>query len=410
MGITPLIADMLICEHKYRPLPPVVHLMGRQTIHFSHDFALRLFRTRGIEPYDVTPELDTSTIGAQSNHSEFITDETFFKMIGVQEVRAIDVSDYEGADIIINFNEPIDKKHENSCDFIYGGSVLDNIFNPAEYMRNISRMLKQGGRIIEQNLFTMKYHPYILMSPAWFFDYFVISRFDDVKTYIVDNCNIYFADQQAHQEFFSDFGDPRGGDIGVIVLAEKGADSRTELIPNQDQYRLDREWNDFRSNLDHIRNSNRPVVRFSNPEPIDFARTPLRNAYGYEFVGVFRPFDGDEFVELNTNSDGSPDGIVIVEATYGLNTLHAALSKPALMPVYRGNVTSRMAYICNGMSEVDILISVNDLGDPAPDIGKDLTVTYYYANDPERRLRDIHVPAEAHGQRMRIPPFNRVQK
>jgi hypothetical protein len=409
MGITPLFADMLICEHKHRPLPRVVHLMGRQTIHFSHEVALQLMQARGVEPHDVTPELDTSTAGAQSDSSDFITDETFFKMLGVEEVRAIDVSNYEGADIIVNLNEPIEEKYENLCEFIYGGSVLDNIFNPVEYIRNVSRMLRIGGRLLEHNNFTMNYHPYVILPAYWYLDFFVINRFKDVKIYIADNCNVYFVSQNEYQKFFSNFGNPTGDDTNVIVLAEKGANASTDKIPNQDQYRPASEWKNFRGNLAHIDQSCRPVVRFSDPEPIDFARTPLKNANGYEFVGVFRPCEPSKFTKLDPSIGGEPSGIVVVEATYGLNTLFTSLPKPALTPVFRGNVTSRMAFMCNGKGEVDIEISANDLGDPAPEVGKDLTVTFYYTNDPERRLKNIYISAEAHGKRLCIPPFDPLQ-
>jgi hypothetical protein len=54
---------------------------------------------------------------------------------------------------------------------------------------------------------------------------------------------------------------------------------------------------------------------------------------------------------------------------------------------------------------VEMTVDVTELGDPAPDLSKALEVYYIYLDDPAKTLREIHVAAEAHGQKLRIPPF-----
>src|SRR5579872_5888358 len=105
MGITQQHAVMIIKEHLYRPLPKRIHLLGRQTMYFDYPTAIALCRSWGCEPRAVDVELDNATLGSKSTPGDHISDTTFFKMLGADEVLAIDHSDYEGADIIINLND-----------------------------------------------------------------------------------------------------------------------------------------------------------------------------------------------------------------------------------------------------------------------------------------------------------------
>src|SRR5215471_18899596 len=55
-----------------------------------------------------------------------------------------------------------------SVDFLFGGSVLDNIFDPATYMVNVSKLLRPGGRVFDQNIISQVHHPYLLVTPHGF--------------------------------------------------------------------------------------------------------------------------------------------------------------------------------------------------------------------------------------------------
>jgi hypothetical protein len=106
-----------------------------------------------------------------------------FLLLGVEKIRAIDHFDFEGADIILDLNEPISADLAGTAEFICGGSVLDNVFDPAIYIKNIARLLASGGRLIDQNLISVHFHPYLIASPAWYFDYFILNWFADCEVY-----------------------------------------------------------------------------------------------------------------------------------------------------------------------------------------------------------------------------------
>ena len=63
MGIGGLHAQLIALEHKYRPLPATVHLLGRQTVYLTVEDAANLIRACGVEPQHASIELDVETRG-----------------------------------------------------------------------------------------------------------------------------------------------------------------------------------------------------------------------------------------------------------------------------------------------------------------------------------------------------------
>ncbi len=57
---------------------------------------------------------------------------TINRMLNFSEVKAVDVSDFEGAEVIINLNKPLPNHLESTCDLLVDGSTLDNIFDRCE--------------------------------------------------------------------------------------------------------------------------------------------------------------------------------------------------------------------------------------------------------------------------------------
>src|SRR5262245_35009075 len=106
MGIGPLNAELIVREHLRRPLTEIVHLVGRRTIDLRCEQGLALVRGLGVEPKPVPVEIDQKTLGARTAQRALISDRTFFGLLGVSQVLAIDQSDYEGAEIIVDLNRP----------------------------------------------------------------------------------------------------------------------------------------------------------------------------------------------------------------------------------------------------------------------------------------------------------------
>ena len=404
MGITPFHAELIIREHRRKKLPETVHLIGRQTVLLTLEQALGRLRAAGVDPAATVIEVDQQTRGALAAQQEFISDRTFFGLMGVRNVRAIDYTDYEGADIILDLTKPLPASHGATVDFLFGGSVLDNIFDPTTYLKNVSQLLRPGGRLFEQDIISQHHHPYCLITPAWILDYFVVNAYAHCSVYICEDSSAGFVHlyglRPDSDDIISDFGPPRGGlSMGVVAIAEKGEVSTGDAVPIQDQYRSADDHARYRSQLLAMEGRD-DFFTFPTPTRLELCRLGTRTSKSFRYLGVIRP--PGVHPEL-TEEGGDVRGLRIFQATYGGNCSDMKLAKGGVSAVYAGNVTEVLACLFNGMDSHAWCVDVNVIGDPAPQCGKDLEVLYSDLSEGVPRLRRAYIPAEASGRVLALP-------
>jgi SAM-dependent methyltransferase len=211
MSIFPAVIEELKRENAFRPIAGDVLLIGRQTVEGSTLTDTELFQQ--------FPEVVT--------------------------VNALDVSAYEGADIVWDLNVELPDRYASICDFIFDGSCLDNVFDPAMAIRSLSKMLRPGGRMMLVEHGTAIQGAVLCFSPEWFFDFFAANGYEDcwIKLFAFPN-GIYGGPwvpipwEPYHR------GEPVSatpgtliGDFVSVVVAEKRKDSTSDKIPIQAQYR-----------------------------------------------------------------------------------------------------------------------------------------------------------------------------
>lgn len=175
---------MLLHEHLYRPILGNIVTIGRNSVELDGDGMDRLMESMGVPKREgVTYEIDTDTMGSNKDF-ERITQESFFAAFTDATVESLDINDYEKATIICDLQGRIPWKYRKYADFIYDGGSLDNIFDPAASLKNISRMLKPGGRVFTSNNGGPHPTSYLKFSADWFMDFFAINNYEDCKTYI----------------------------------------------------------------------------------------------------------------------------------------------------------------------------------------------------------------------------------
>lgn len=76
------------------------------------------------------------------------TTNDFFHLLGAEEVSAMDISDYEGATILHDLNQPIGDELEEKFTFVLDGGTLEHIFNFPNALSNAMKMVKVGGHLI----------------------------------------------------------------------------------------------------------------------------------------------------------------------------------------------------------------------------------------------------------------------
>lgn len=195
----------------------------------------------------VTVNYDTSTLEGKLHGSRFIDDRSFFALFSDVNVRSIDVSGYEGADIVHDLNTPIPDHLAGKFDFVFDGSCFDNMFNPACGIMNAGRLLRAGGRVMMGEHGSLYPYAYLMYSPEWFNDYFVANRFAYCRPGIAiwDDGGIYmdmYLWDPVHQD---KTGKWRYGhshiqtkrNVSIGVMAEKGEHSTWDRMPIQAIYR-----------------------------------------------------------------------------------------------------------------------------------------------------------------------------
>jgi hypothetical protein len=200
------------------------------------------------------------------------------------------VSDYEKADIVCNLEDPLPEELRGCADFVFDGGSLDNIFNPAAALQNMSRMLRPGGRILAVNTGGPHSSAYLKFSPDWFMDYFAVNDYTDAKVYVChypNTVDLTISEQRAGNRFnrsphsaviysFNPYVVNAGGAgydasmletsarFEVACIAEKGPDSTDDRNPIQKNYRVD-PWHKERCLTSVRRFLDSPRPLFSNP-------------------------------------------------------------------------------------------------------------------------------------------------
>jgi hypothetical protein len=290
MAIPAPLAEFILLEHARRPLEGHVLSLGRQTILFDKATLYSLMDAYSINRLSNEVAIDKVTFEArQSIEQSFITDDSFYAAFTGSSYEIMDVTDYEGATIIHNLCQSVPDELMGRFDFIFNGSVLDNIFDPAAAMRHITQMLSPHGRVMHIEMASNLLFEYLIYSPDWFLDYYVVNGFRNCRIYVCTFNNVEelkFGPWQVYAYR------PRGdGNVGVslrevvtahavlIVVAERWPSSTFDKMPIQWCYRDDSMKKIF---LERYAN-------FENTQPFCFRFAPsnynLASADGFSYLG-----------------------------------------------------------------------------------------------------------------------------
>lgn len=251
-------------EHAYRPICGDVVFIGRQTTYFTPGELVALLRSYGHAVDATAIEIDRTTTNRQQGHEgkQLVTDRSVFRALGIESIRALDVSDYEDAEIVHDLNEPLPPHLHGCADFVVDGSTLDNVFDPAMCLRNMAALLRPGGRLVTLNAYTTLQTAYTLCSPPWYLDYFVENGFVDCRVYVIvgrrGRKNAFWLDPGYIDRARSGtLGFSARGNVFIVALAERGPNSTTDRSPVQQVYRSAANWVDYAARLRPVLTSER---------------------------------------------------------------------------------------------------------------------------------------------------------
>ncbi len=139
MGVDYVSAKKLIQFAQSRGLGKRVLMLGRHKLNVKER---------------LTPALDglCAELGLPVRYADFVQEdgyaETFFRRLGAERVDTLDLSDFEGANILHDLNDPVPDDLEGRFDLIFDGGTSEHIFDVATCMDNLGRMLAPGGVLV----------------------------------------------------------------------------------------------------------------------------------------------------------------------------------------------------------------------------------------------------------------------
>ena len=73
--------------------------------------------------------------------------EPFFETLGATQIDSLDFSDFEGARLVHDLNQPIPSDWREKFDVVFDGGTLEHVFNFPVALRNSMELLREGGRL-----------------------------------------------------------------------------------------------------------------------------------------------------------------------------------------------------------------------------------------------------------------------
>src|SRR5437016_11741295 len=110
MAIPEMIARAILQEHRYRPIDGAGMLIGRQTMPYSVEQAAQFMREEGValRPcVDIASPILIDTTTRHGKGQGYISDVGFFSLFSDIAIRTLDVTEYEGAEIVHDMHDPI---------------------------------------------------------------------------------------------------------------------------------------------------------------------------------------------------------------------------------------------------------------------------------------------------------------
>ena len=170
---------LLLMEHVRNPFVGPVLTYGKQAMNIGYEGMLQMFGALNLQPH---PE---GTI-APPPPDEYIDFARFVKLLGLGEPQTLDVSNYEGAEIIADLNLPVPPEFAGRYGWVVDGGTIEHVFDLRQGMRNTADLLRPGGRVVHMSP-SNNYvnHGFVQLSPAFYHDYYVANGFEDVRGIMV---------------------------------------------------------------------------------------------------------------------------------------------------------------------------------------------------------------------------------
>jgi SAM-dependent methyltransferase len=188
-------------------------------------------------------DLRARGLARRRGHATYVSDELLFAALGFQSCDSADVSDFEGATVIHDFNQPgLAGAARKQFDFVFDGGTIEHVFHVPNMMRNIFDVTKIGGFVLHAAPSNNHCdHGFYQFSPTFFHDWYAangwtIKRADFFKYAIAHNVPWEFTPYTPGSLDPISFGGLDSALYGIMFCAQKTGASTWDRIPQQSFY------------------------------------------------------------------------------------------------------------------------------------------------------------------------------
>lgn len=188
MGMLKPHISLIAMEHGRHPIKGKVLTLGQQSIYATLPEVKELLQKHDVKMKELPPGFDiTNKIPAwkgtwwDRNTNAYAV----LGLMGADEVIVTDVSDYEGATLLLDLNNPIPKELENTFDVVLDIGTTEHLYDVPTAFANFAKLLKPGGQLILiLPVSNAVDHGFYCFSPGLLFDYFKANGFENFDLYL----------------------------------------------------------------------------------------------------------------------------------------------------------------------------------------------------------------------------------
>ena len=185
-----------------------------------------------------------------SDDAGMITDVALMNLLGYAEVRSIDVSTFEGADTVMDLNDPAAAERlGRKFHFVFDGGALEHMFHLPNALKNIFDLLETGGCVLHMNPANNYVdHGFYQFSPMFYHDYYRANGFTILECTILQLDQLNVNAPSVMDPYVpgtlegKDFGGQDNVGHGIAFLARKNPESTWNVIPQQSRYTREPAW------------------------------------------------------------------------------------------------------------------------------------------------------------------------
>lgn len=172
MGIPRGTARLLLDEARERPFSGALLELGRMTVYATEAELRAWAREQGVTLAEVG-EIALSHQPELARHG-CLDDRSFFRLLGCETVESADVSDWEGADHVLDLNLPVPDAMRGRYDVVFEAGTIQHVFHLPQVFANLHALLRPGGRVIHGMAPSSNHvdHGFHMFSPTLFHDFY----------------------------------------------------------------------------------------------------------------------------------------------------------------------------------------------------------------------------------------------